>query len=75
MLDWNINIHPEDLPKKLSELRFEVRKIRTYHELIVTKLCIMSEVLKKREAEMISYEDTSRKELDVELEKVSREIE
>lgn len=72
VLDWNINIHPEDLPKTLSELRFEVRKLHTYDELIRLKLHILSQALRKRQADILDFEARSKKELDIEVAKVNR---
>jgi hypothetical protein len=52
----NINVFADDLPKKLSELRFDIKKLKTYKELILAKETMLSKVLEKGQAEVQVFE-------------------
>jgi hypothetical protein len=54
--DLTIKVFPEDLPKKLSELRFDVRKLSTYKELNTAKETMLLKVLQKRDAALEKLE-------------------
>lgn len=70
--DQTIKVFPEDLPKKLSELRFDVRKLATYKELNAAKEAMLLKVLQKREDEVEKLDEAIKKDLEVESRKCYR---
>jgi len=70
--DLTIKVFPEDLPKKLSELRFDIRKLLTYRELNAAKEAMLLRVLQKREAAVEKLQEDIKTDFEVESRKCYR---